>query len=80
MGVVIDTDGNEVSSERGINETCVECLERLLSKAKDGEIVGVSVAIQYLDGSTSSTVGGYIYNRRIIGEMFTRMMMLGKDD
>lgn len=76
MGVVQHIDGGVVTSETGINEGCIECLEMLLEKAKNGEIVGIAAAVQHADGSTSAPGGGFVFNRRIVGELFILMQKL----
>ena len=79
MGEVLYTDGERILSERGRNQDCVECLEGLLKKAKDGEICGVAVAIQYIDRSNSETVAGFLWNRSVIGSLHYLMRQIGKD-
>lgn len=76
MGSVHHIDGDEIVTQEGVNHECVACLERALEKARDGEIVGVAMALQYADGSTSGPMGGFIYNSRIIGELMLRVMRL----
>lgn len=67
MGEVVYTSGDTVVTERGQNDECVECLEGLLAKARNGEITGVCVAVQYADRSTGDAVGGFIWNTALIG-------------
>ncbi|NSY17256.1 hypothetical protein [Neorhizobium sp. AL 9.2.2] len=67
MGAVIYTDGNTMLSDQGTNEDTVEFLERLLQKAKDGEIVGVCAAVQYADRSTGDGNAGFFWNAPMIG-------------
>lgn len=69
MGEVVGAHGGLVLSERGQNEDCITCLEGLLQKARDGEICGVAVAIQYSDRSNGESVGGFIWHRGAIGSM-----------
>lgn len=69
MGEVLYKDGDRILSPRGQNDDCVACLEGLLQKARDGEVCGVAVAIQYSDRSNGETVGGFVWNRPIIGSM-----------
>lgn len=76
MGAVHHIDVDAVTNEVGINEQCIECLEVMLEKARNGEIVGVVAAVQHADGSTSGPVGGFIHNSRIVGELFMRMHMM----
>lgn len=67
MGKVVFTSGEEVLNERSQNDDCVGCLEGILAKAKQGEITGICVAIQYADKSTGTAVGGFIWNTPLIG-------------
>lgn len=69
MGEVVYTDGDVMLNERGQNDDCIETLERLLQKAKDGEIVGVAASAQYADRSVSESVGGFIWNSPCIGSL-----------
>lgn len=69
MGEVISKDGATMLNERGQNDDCVETLERLLQKAKDGEIVGVAVSVQYADRAVGESIGGFIWNRPCIGSL-----------
>jgi hypothetical protein len=79
MGVVLYTDGGRILTERGQNEDCIECLERLLQKTKDGEICGVAIAIQYTDRSNAETTAGFLWNRSVIGSLHYLMRNIGKD-
>lgn len=76
MGEVVYTGGGQVLADRGHNEDCVECLEMLLAKAKDGEICGVAVAIQYTDRSNSEATGGFLWNRSVIGSLYCLIQRL----
>lgn len=78
MGEVVYTTGDRILTERGQNEDCVESLEGLLQKAKDGEICGVAVAIQYTDRSNSEMTAGFLWNRSVIGSLHYLMRHLGK--
>lgn len=69
MGAVICTDGDVMLNERNQNEDCIETLELLLQKAKDGEIVGIAASAQYADRSVAESVGGFIWNRPCIGSL-----------
>jgi hypothetical protein len=69
MGSLHHIEGVEIIDQSGVNPDCVECLEELLSKAKGGEIVGVTVAAQYADGSTTGHTHGFIRSTRVVGEM-----------
>lgn len=69
MGEVVYKDGGRILSERSQNEDCVTCLEGLLQKARDGEVCGVAVAVQYSDRSNGETVGGFIWNRPMVGSL-----------
>ena len=62
--------GEHLLDTSGKNPDCVEQLERLLQKARDGEVVGIAGAVQFKDGSTSTHRSGFIYNQRIIGALF----------
>ncbi|WP_199925225.1 hypothetical protein [Neorhizobium sp. SOG26] len=57
----------------------MQCLERLLQKAKDGEICGVAVAIQYTDRSNSETLAGFLWNRSVVGSLHYLMRKIGQD-
>lgn len=76
MGSVHHIDGDEIVPQSGGNQECIECLERVLEKARNGEIVGVAMAAQYADGSTSGPAGGFLYNSRIVGELMIRVTKL----
>ena len=76
MGSVHHIDGNEIVTAAGTNQDCIECLERILEKARNGEIVGVAMACQYADGSTSGPRAGFLYNARIVGEMMIAVTRL----
>lgn len=69
MGIVVHTDGDVMLNERNQNEGCIETLELLLKKAKDGEIVGIAASAQYADRSVAESVGGFIWNRPCIGSL-----------
>lgn len=69
MGDVVYTNGDQVLTERGENKDCVAYLERLLQKAKDGEICGVAVAIQYTDRSNGEATAGFLWNRNVVGSL-----------
>jgi hypothetical protein len=71
-------NGDTILTDQGRNEDCVEHLERLLEKARNGEIVGVAEAVQYADGSTGHGVGGFIHNQRIVGALMTRVVKLSQ--
>lgn len=76
MGEVRYFQDESILSDKGVNDDCVEYLEHLISKARDGEIVGVAVAIQFADGSTGSTTSGFIFNQRIVGALMTQVVKL----
>lgn len=76
MGEVRYFDGGTMLNERGYNENCVKFLEELLQKAKDGEIVGICVGMQYADGSNGATGAGFVYNQRMIGSLMSEIMRL----
>lgn len=63
-------DASPIINTSGINEGCVEQLERLLQKAKDGEIVGIAGSVQYADGSTSGHRAGFLRTQAIVGALF----------
>lgn len=79
MGEVVYKDGDRILSERGQNEDCIACLEGLLRKARDGEICGVAVAVQYSDRSNSETVAGFVWNRSLIGSLTYLIKRLSDD-
>lgn len=79
MGNVQHISGNEIASDKGVNEFCIECLEQMLKQAKDGEIVGLVAAVQYADGSTAAQSGGFIYKSRIAGELTFHIQRLGQE-
>lgn len=67
MADVVYLNGEEVLSDLNRNEGCVDALERMLQKAKDGEIIGFAAALQYRDGSNSGTQCGFVYDNRLVG-------------
>lgn len=67
MAKVVYTNGDEIIGDRGHNENCVKSLENLLQKAKDGEIVGFSAALQYADQATGTASAGFTWNSAMIG-------------
>ena len=79
-GIVTSLSGSSVINERGVNDNCVEQLERLLQKARDGEIVGVASAIQYADGSTSWCKAGFLWTNSVIGSLTILVHRLMEDD
>lgn len=79
MGEVVFTNGDRILTERSQNEDCVSCLEGLLQKAKDGEICGVAVAIQYTDRSNGESVAGFLWNRSVVGSLHYLMRRIGND-
>ena len=79
MGEVVYKDGNRILSESGQNQDCVACLEGLLQKAKDGEICGVAVAIQYSDRSSGETVAGFVWHRCVVGSLTFLIKRLTQD-
>lgn len=58
MGEVHTLNGTELIGPEGYNRKVVAGLERLLQKARDGEIVGYSAILNYGDGSVSTTCQG----------------------
>ena len=78
MGEVSYIEGGVILTERNQNDKCVELLESLLQKAKDGEVIGINVAIQYADGSNGSTGAGFIYNNRQMGALMTEVFKLAQ--
>ncbi|MDW9528076.1 hypothetical protein RWE87_04940 [Sinorhizobium meliloti] len=79
MGEVVYKDGDRILSERGQNEDCIASLEGLLQKARDGEICGVAVAVQYSDRSNGETVAGFVWNRSLIGSLTYLIKRLSED-
>lgn len=79
MGTVQYFSGNQdtIVDERNQNQHCIEILEDLLEKAKSGEVVGVSVAIQYFDHSTGEAMGGFLRDRSIMGSLLCLIQRLG---
>jgi len=55
-------------THRKANALTVEALERLLEKAKSGEIIGVAAAFVYGDFSASFMSGG-VMNNALIGSI-----------
>lgn len=58
MGEVHAINGTELIGPDGYNRKVVAGLERLLKKARDGEVVGYSVVLSYKDGSASISCQG----------------------
>lgn len=78
MGKIHHIYGDEIKSSSGVNEICIEGLESLLEKARNGEVVGVSIAAQHPDGSTTGYCSGFLYNARIVGELMIQVTRLSK--
>jgi len=78
MGEVQYFRGDDATllNERGQNDECVKLLEELLEKAKAGEIVGLSGAVQFADGSTVNRSGGFLYSQRIVGALMAAVVRL----
>lgn len=79
MGSVHHIGGDEILPASGVNQDCIECLERILEKARQGEIVGVAMAVQYADGSTSGPCSGFLFNSRVVGELMIRVTKLSME-
>lgn len=48
-----------IRSKRGVNESAMETIGRVARMVESGEVVGVSIALQYADGSAGRTTGGF---------------------
>lgn len=78
MGEVVATSGARITNDRGVNEDAIGCLERLLDKAKNGEIVGVVAAVQYADGSVGSPRGGFCHEMTMTGALMVHVVSMAK--
>jgi hypothetical protein len=78
MGEVRYFHDETILTDKGVNDDCVGYLEGLLDKARNGEVVGVAVAIQFADGSTASTASGFIFNQRVVGALMTQVVKLSQ--
>lgn len=73
-------DATPIVNTSGINEDCVEQLEHILEKARNGEIVGIAGAVQYADGSTSGHRSGFLRIQAIVGALFCQMTSIAGEN
>ncbi len=71
-------NGLSIIGERGANEDAISCIEKLLQKAKDGEIVGIAAAVQFADGSVSSPCGGFSRDTSMVGALMHHVVRLSR--
>jgi hypothetical protein len=69
MGEIKYFTDETVIGERGHNEPLVEFLEKSLERAKNGEIVGMAGAVQYVDGAAGNFSTGFIRTQIMAGAM-----------
>lgn len=78
MGEVRYIADEKMLSDAGVNEECIDMFEGLLRKARDGEVIGAAIALQFADGSTSSACCGFLFNQRVVGALMAHVVRLSQ--
>lgn len=61
--------GDEIRPARGPNKNALDCITDVMGRVKSGEVVGVSIAIQYADGACGQVTGGFRKSWTTIGAL-----------
>ena len=69
MADVTSIHGEPIRSGKGVNQSAIDVLETINEMVRSGEIVGFRAAIQYADGSTGISSGGFCRMHPIIGAL-----------
>ncbi len=75
--------GSSVRPPNGVNEVARAAIEDVAERVASGNVVGVSIALQFADGSCGKAVGGFRRSWPTIGaleEMKYDLLQAGADE